>query len=171
MTFELNKLKNYRRSKLQDSDDLIDIKLPSELAAAKMKTDKFRIFVVDDDPYLLQSINTQLSEIIITEHSNNLEISVSIYASGRSVLRDMHLRPDLIFLNPDVNHGIKNALTGVEIVDEIMNINSYQPIVLLGDFEGNDSNLLVDPDLRNQILAPIGAEHQLTEILQSLVIP
>ena len=80
MTFELNKLKNYRRSKLQDSDDLIDIKLPSELAAAKMKTDKFRIFVVDDDPYLLQAINTQLSEIIITEHSNNLEINVSIYA-------------------------------------------------------------------------------------------
>ncbi|MEM9390252.1 MAG: hypothetical protein AAGA02_07260, partial [Bacteroidota bacterium] len=73
MTFELNKLKNYRRSKLQDTDDLIDIKLPSELRAAKAKADKFLIFVVDDDPHLLQAINTQLAEIRITEHSENLE--------------------------------------------------------------------------------------------------
>ncbi|MEM9391119.1 MAG: hypothetical protein AAGA02_11630, partial [Bacteroidota bacterium] len=145
--------------------------LPSELRAAKAKADKFLIFVVDDDPHLLQAINTQLAEIRITEHSENLELSVSIYATGRSALRDMGLRPDVIFLNPDVNRGIKNALSGVEIVDEIMNINSYQPIVLLGDFEGNDSNLLVDPDLKSQILAPTGAEHQLTEILQSLLIP
>lgn len=169
MPFKLNKLKNYRKPESFRPDDLIDIKLPAELAAERQKATQFLIFVVDDDPYLLQALNTQLSDIQLTENSNTLDIVVRNYATGRSALKDLHLRPDLFFINPEVNLGIKNALSGSETVERLVNYNQYLPILILGQFDSNDDNLLAEPFLRDQILSPMGAQNQLTEILNSLV--
>ncbi|MEM9858766.1 MAG: hypothetical protein AAF843_15515 [Bacteroidota bacterium] len=170
MAFALEKLKNYRSPESYESDALVDIKLPQELAAEKIRAGRFLIFVVDDNPYMLQAINTQLSEITLIEHSKPLKMMVKNYATGRSLIKDLNLYPDLIILNLEVNSGIKNTPDGVDILKQITQANRYLPILVLGEFDGKASNISAQPDLKNKIMQPSGAVAQLEEILKSLVI-
>ncbi|MEM7108985.1 MAG: hypothetical protein AAF519_12225 [Bacteroidota bacterium] len=170
MAFNIKKLKNYRKPASYRPDDLVDIMLPSELAVQKAKAGKFLVFVVDDDPFLLQAINTQLSEISLTENSKPLKIVVKNYATGRSFFKDVHLQPDLVILTAQVNLGIKNMLSVDEIIAKLTQIRRYQPILLLGDFKTNKVNICVEPRLKGQIMEPSGARNELKEILQSLLV-
>ncbi|MEM6525897.1 MAG: hypothetical protein AAGF85_11940 [Bacteroidota bacterium] len=169
MAFDLKKLKYYRKPESFRPDDLVDIMLPSELAAEKAKAGKFLVFVVDDNPYLLQAINIQLSEISLYENSKPLQLVIKNYATGRSLLKDLHLQPDLVILDPEVNSGIKNMLSGSEIIAKLVQTRKYQPILLLGNFGGNQFNICTEPELKDRILEPSGAYKELNEILQSLL--
>lgn len=168
MPFVLSKLRNYRKLKSDNSSDLIDIKLPAEIAAEQKIENEFVIFVVEDNPHVMQALNTQLADIKLVERSRELNIIIKNFATGRSLLRQIDQNPDLVFINPDLNETVKNALHIREIFDGILENNSFQPIVVLGEYEEAD-NILAEPRLKNQILSHTGAEYQLNEILQSLV--
>ena len=159
---------SYRRLDSDHSADLIDIKLPAEIAAERKIENEFVIFVVEDNPHVMQALNTQLSDVKLIERSHELSIIIKNFATGRSLLKQIDQNPDLIFINPDLNEGIKNALLIREVFDGILQNNHFQPIVVLGEYEEAD-NILAEPRLKNQILSHTGAHYQLNEILQSLV--
>lgn len=145
--FSLSKVDRYRNQRSRTDEDIIDIKFPAEL-----KTRELLIFIVEDDPSFLQILNTHFSKLILEVNDTKFKFKVKNYATGRSVLKDMNLNPDLIFLNYYLNQGIPNALSGRETVDNIININPNQKVIILNELEVKLRGAFIENGLRDYII-------------------
>jgi two-component system OmpR family response regulator len=88
-----------------------------------MKTEKIRIFLVDDDAVFLKSL-----EIEFTQHA---DFAIETFATGELCLDSLSRNPDVIILDYHLNGIDKNAMNGIETLDGINKINPDIPVIML----------------------------------------
>ena len=84
---------------------------------------KILLFLVDDDPLFLRSLEI--------DFSHNPDYDVRSYPTGESCLEDLSLNPDVIVLDYLLNGVDKNAMNGLEVLDRIKLVNYKIPVIIL----------------------------------------
>jgi two-component system OmpR family response regulator len=89
-----------------------------------MKNDaKIKLFLVDDDPLFLKMLEI--------EFHDSADFSIETYLTGELCLKNLHLQPHLIILDYHLDGTNKNAMNGLETLDEIKKINPEIPVIML----------------------------------------
>ena len=88
-----------------------------------MNNNKILLFLVDDDPLFLKSLEI--------EFGDNTESVVQTYATGELCLENISQNPDVVILDYHLNSIDKNAINGLETLDRIKKTNQAIPVVML----------------------------------------
>lgn len=83
-----------------------------------LKMNKFKVFVVDDDPWYVQVI-----EYFLTKHS---DYELVRFANANDCLANLYLNPDLITLD----YGLPDG-TGIEVLHKIKQYNKHIPVIVI----------------------------------------
>ncbi len=172
--FRLSKIDSFRQYSVLHSEDVVDIKFPSELASdyrafSENKADDILIFVVDDDPSFMQILNTHLSKISGSPLMNNRKIIVKNYATGKRCVDQLGLKPDLIFLNYTINEGIPNSLSGKETLDQLIALNANQKVLILNDLKTSCRQAFIESGLRDYIISDPSAVDELNDVILDIL--
>ena len=87
------------------------------------KTDKIKLFLVDDDAVFLKSM-----EIEFLQHA---DFTIETYATGELCVENLSHSPDVIILDYLLDGINKNAMNGIETLDKIKLFNPDIPVVML----------------------------------------
>lgn len=88
-----------------------------------MKNEKIKLFLVDDDPLFLKSL-----EIEFMQHA---DFEIETFATGELCVENLSHKPDVIILDYFLNGIVKNAMNGIETLDKIKAFNPDIPVVML----------------------------------------
>jgi two-component system OmpR family response regulator len=88
-----------------------------------MKTEKIKLFLVDDDALYLKSLEIEFMQ--------QADFSIETYASGEECLENISHYPDVIILDYHLDGINKNAMNGLETLDKIKEINPDIPVLML----------------------------------------
>ena len=88
-----------------------------------MNEKKILLFLVDDDPLFLKSLEIEFSQ--------NTESAIMTFATGEKCLENLSRNPDIVILDYYLNSVDKNAINGLEILDRIKTANPLIPVVML----------------------------------------
>lgn len=88
-----------------------------------MKTEKIKLFLVDDDALFLKSLEI--------EFLHQTDFTVETFATGELCLENLSHKPDVIILDYHLNGIEKEAMNGIETLDKIKAINPDIPVVML----------------------------------------
>src|SRR5213083_1578365 len=88
-----------------------------------MSKDKIKLFLVDDDPLFLKSL-----EIEFLKHA---DFTIETYPTGEQCMESLSHSPDVIILDYHLDGIDKNAMNGVTTLDKIKKINPDIPVVML----------------------------------------
>jgi two-component system, OmpR family, response regulator len=86
-----------------------------------MSPNQIKIFLVDDDAVFLKSM-----EIEFLQH----EFLVETFSSGEACLASMEAKPDIIVLDYHLDGINKNAMNGIETLDQIKKLNPDIPVII-----------------------------------------
>jgi two-component system, OmpR family, response regulator len=84
---------------------------------------KIKLFLVDDDAVFLK-----LLEIQFLEHA---DFEILTFATGELCLASLSKKPDVIILDYHLDGIIKNAINGIQTLDEIKKYDSEIPVIML----------------------------------------
>jgi DNA-binding NtrC family response regulator len=84
---------------------------------------KTLLFLVDDDPLFLKSLEI--------EFGDNTESVIQTFATGELCLENLSQNPDVIILDYHLNSVDKKAINGLETLDRIKTANQGIPVVML----------------------------------------
>ncbi len=166
--FSFSKIDRYRQAQEARSKDIIDIKFPSELSEddQQIEAKELLVFIVDDDPNFMQILNTHFSKLTLKiQNGDEFKFKVKNFATGKSCLEGLTLKPDLIFLNYYINKGLPNALTGKETLDQIIAINPNQKVIILDDLNEKLRGAFIENGLRDYIIQDSDALENLNNSL------
>jgi len=82
-----------------------------------------KLFLVDDDVVFLKSL-----EIEFLHHTC---FSIETYTTGKSCIENLSQNPDVIILDYQLDGIDMSAMSGIETLDKIKNLNSEIPVVIL----------------------------------------
>jgi two-component system, OmpR family, response regulator len=82
-----------------------------------------KIFIVDDDPVLAEMLKDHLTKMT--------SYDVSVFDTGEECLKQLSQRPGIIFLDFYLNSVNKDAMDGLEILQEIKKIDPEVDVVIL----------------------------------------
>jgi two-component system OmpR family response regulator len=88
-----------------------------------MKTEKIRLFLVDDDAVFLKSL-----EIEFLQHA---DFTIETYATGELCIKSLNHNPDVIILDYHLDGIDKSAINGLETLDKIKAINPDINVIML----------------------------------------
>ena len=88
-----------------------------------MKTEKIKLFLVDDDALFLKSL-----EIEFLQHADFI---IETYSTGELCLENMAHAPDIIILDFHLDGIVKHAMNGMQTLDKIKAINPDLPVIML----------------------------------------
>ena len=88
-----------------------------------MKTDKIKIFLVDDDALFLKSLEIEFLE--------NADFTIETYPTGELCVENLSNNPDVVILDYQLDGIVENAMNGLETLDKIKTFNSNIPVVML----------------------------------------
>ncbi len=88
-----------------------------------MKTEKIKIFLVDDDALFLKSL-----EIEFLQHA---DFDILTFATGELCVKNLLMNPDVIILDYHLDGINKNAMNGIQALDEIKAFNQAIHVVML----------------------------------------
>jgi two-component system, OmpR family, response regulator len=81
------------------------------------------IFIVDDDPVLAEMLKDHLSKMTSYE--------IRVFEKGEDCLNQMQLNPGIVFLDFYLNSVDKEAMDGLEVLQEIKKIDPEVDVVML----------------------------------------
>ena len=84
---------------------------------------KIKIFLVDDDALFLKKL-----EIEFLQHG---DFTINTFATGELCLQNLEHQPDVIILDYHLDGIEKNAMDGLQTLDNIKKYNSDIPVVML----------------------------------------
>lgn len=84
---------------------------------------KTLIFLVDDDPMYLKTMENELKQ--------NHNFEVKSFATGEKVLGAVHEKPDVIFLDYFLNTVDSKAMNGLQTLKKIKNEHVSIPVIML----------------------------------------
>lgn len=84
---------------------------------------KIKLFLVDDDPLYLKMLEIELLQFgdYILEN----------FPTGEKCIANLDQKPDVIVLDYYLDSLDKNAMNGIQVLDQIKSINSDIPVVML----------------------------------------
>src|SRR5882672_12068064 len=82
----------------------------------------FKIFIVEDDPWFGNLLKHHLGL--------NPDYEVSLYATAKDCLDNLHKRPDVI----SIDHGLPD-ITGDKLLAKIKSINKNIPVIVISGQE------------------------------------
>jgi len=85
--------------------------------------DKMKLFLVDDDAIFLKMLEI--------EFLHDTDIVIETYETGELCLTNLANNPDIIILDYFLNGIDKNAMNGIQCLDEIKAKNPSIPVVML----------------------------------------
>jgi DNA-binding NarL/FixJ family response regulator len=88
-----------------------------------MKDEKIKIFLVDDDPLFLKSLEIEFLQYTV--------FTVVTFATGELCVENLPTCPDVIILDYHLDGIDKNAMNGLETLDKIKEFNPDIPVVML----------------------------------------
>jgi DNA-binding NtrC family response regulator len=88
-----------------------------------MKSEKRKIFLVDDDALFLKSL-----EIDFLEHN---DFVVETYSTGELCVKNLDNKPDVIILDYHLDGIDKSAMNGLQTLDKIKNYSVDIPVIML----------------------------------------
>ncbi len=83
----------------------------------------FTVFLVDDDKMYLKAAQTQLLQ--------QKKINIKTFSSGEECLKNLHLNPNIVFLDYSLDSEDANAKNGIQILKKIKAVNENINIVML----------------------------------------
>lgn len=89
---------------------------------------KAKIFIVDDEPLLMEML-----EDYLTKKATRLHIQT--FPTGEACLEQLDQNPDLIILDYYLNAREKDAANGIDVLREIKARNKALPVVMLSSQE------------------------------------
>lgn len=84
---------------------------------------KTSIFIVDDDPIQLDMLQDHLKK------QSNYDIIA--FSTGEDCLKNMHLKPNIVFLDYYLNSVVKDAMDGLDVLQEIKKVSPETDVVML----------------------------------------
>jgi DNA-binding NtrC family response regulator len=84
---------------------------------------KIKLFLVDDDPLFLKSL-----EIEFLQHADFI---IETFATGEDCIANLSHNPDVIILDYLLDGFDKNVMNGIETLDKIKAFNPDIPVVML----------------------------------------
>jgi two-component system, OmpR family, response regulator len=88
-----------------------------------MKSEKIRLFLVDDDAVFLKSLEIEFLQ--------NADFIIETYSKGELCIEKLSHNPDVIILDYHLDGIDKSAMNGIETLDKIKAINPDIPIIML----------------------------------------
>jgi len=88
-----------------------------------MKNEKIKLFLVDDDAVFLK-----LLEIEFLEHA---DFEIETYATGELCIESLSHNPDVIVLDYYLDGVDRDAINGIDTLDQIKAFNPDIPVVML----------------------------------------
>lgn len=82
-----------------------------------------KIFIVDDDPILAEMLKDHLVKMTSYE--------VKVFSTGEEILNSMNELPGIVFLDFYLDSVNKNAMNGLEVLQEIKKISPETDVVML----------------------------------------
>ena len=89
-----------------------------------MKSNSPLIFIVDDEPLLLEMLTDYLKESIPS-------LTIKTFATGEACLPELYGKPDLVVLDYHLNSREKEAANGIDILKEIKAKDKAIPVIML----------------------------------------
>ena len=86
------------------------------------------IFIVDDQPLLLEMLSDYLKE-------QYAGCTIKAFPTGEACLQSMHENPDIVVLDYYLNSKEKNAANGIDILKEIKKQDKALPVIMLSSQE------------------------------------
>ncbi|MFN3755118.1 response regulator [Flavobacterium sp.] len=84
---------------------------------------KIKLFLVDDDAVFLKSL-----EIQFLEHA---DFEIKTFSTGELCIQNLDKKPDVIVLDYHLDGVVKNAINGMQTLDQIKEINGGIPVIML----------------------------------------
>jgi two-component system, OmpR family, response regulator len=85
--------------------------------------EKIKLFLVDDDALFLAALKIDFLD--------RADIEVQTFPTGELCIKGMSMLPDVIILDYHLDGIDKNAMNGIETLDEIKRINPDIPVIML----------------------------------------
>lgn len=89
-----------------------------------MGTEKIKIFIVDDEPLLLE----MLVDYLLSRDDN---LTIHTYPTGEKCLAHIKENPDLVILDYYLNSRESEAADGIDILKLIKSMNKALPVIML----------------------------------------
>jgi two-component system, OmpR family, response regulator len=89
------------------------------------KSEKLKIFLVDDDKYFSKSLKQSLMNF----RKDHWE--VELFPNGEECIQNLHHNPKVVILDYSLNSNLPDAQNGIEILKKIKKQNNKIDIVLL----------------------------------------
>lgn len=89
-----------------------------------MKSKNPLIYIVDDEPLLLEMLTDYLKERLPN-------LTIKTFATGEACLPEMYSKPDLVILDYYLNSREKEAANGIDILKEIKSQDKSIPVIML----------------------------------------
>jgi DNA-binding NtrC family response regulator len=84
---------------------------------------KIKLFLVDDDALLLKSLELEFSE--------HTDFVIETFATGELCISNLSNNPDFIILDYHLDGIDKNAMNGIDTLDQIKKYNPELPVIML----------------------------------------
>lgn len=173
--FAFSKVDKYRNSKSNLQEDVIDLDFPNDMMddTPEKKSNpnqELLIFVVDDDPFYMQILNTHFSKLRLTT-GKGVEYSFRVrnFATGASCINALGYNPDVILLDYNINKDCRNALGGRQTLDRIIEINPNQKVMILNELNENLRGAFMENGLRDYIIKDQEAVSELNGLLKEVL--
>ncbi|MEO5789630.1 MAG: response regulator [Gelidibacter sp.] len=88
-----------------------------------MKTDKIKLFLVDDDALYLKSLEIDFLE--------SADFDIHTFPTGELCIANLSKNPDVIVLDYHLDGIDKDAINGLETLDKIKEFNPNMPVLML----------------------------------------
>lgn len=85
------------------------------------------IFLVDDDPIYLKSLELQFLQ--------NPDLKVKSFLTGESCIEQMDIKPDVVILDYILNATNKDAMDGISTLLKIKNVSPGTQVIMLSSAE------------------------------------
>lgn len=120
-------------------------------------SDKRLIFVVDDDPFILNLVKKRLE-------SDRFELMA--YQYGEEAVENLNRNPDLIILDYLFSKPDEDVMNGMEVFEKIKEYKEDIPVIMLS---GQDSGNIVLELARKGIEDYVIKDHELMDNLETAI--
>jgi two-component system, OmpR family, response regulator len=88
-----------------------------------MNNEKIKLFLVDDDAVFLKLLEIEFLE--------NADFDIETYPTGELCMENISHQPDIIVLDYYLDGIERNAITGIETLDQVKVFNPNIPVIML----------------------------------------
>ncbi len=88
-----------------------------------MKSEKIKLFLVDDDVLFLKSLEIDFLQ--------RADFCIETYVTGELCLQNLSRKPDIIVLDYFLDSVDKTAMNGIDTLDKIKALNPDIPVIML----------------------------------------